>query len=243
MPSVDQPKMWIRTTCRANGLTVDDSQLDLLERYVRELLDANKELNLISRKDEEHVWDRHILHSISILFMFSFPLNARVVDVGSGGGLPGIPLKIMRPDLHMTLVDATRKKIGAASKILQLLDIKGVAAIWGRVEETARTSEAANTYDFAVARGVAPLAHLIQWLQPLLTTASSQPPATVIDVRRRPMDLTPPALIAMKGGEIGDEVRKAERLKRSKEISQYSLNIRGVVPAGFEDKKIVLVRF
>jgi len=90
---------WFRTLCVKNGFIPTDLQLEQLNQYVRLLLDWNKKINLISRKDEENVWTYHILHSISPLFKFRVTEGSRFVDIGSGGGLPGIPLKILRPDI------------------------------------------------------------------------------------------------------------------------------------------------
>lgn len=241
--SAVHPKIWLRSACRANGLVIDDGQLDILELYVRKLLEANKSINLISRKDEASVWEHHILHSLSILFVFSLPTAARVIDVGTGGGLPGIPLKIVRPDLHMSLVDATRKKIESVSTILQHIDIKEVTATWCRVEDIAKTPGHAGKYDFAVARGVASLGDLVRWVRPLIVQGGNSESVRADEVRRRPIMLVPGALIAMKGGEISDELRKAERLKQSTAVDVFGLDLHGPAPAYFEDKKIVLVRF
>ena len=74
------------------------------------LLDWNKKINLISRKDEENVWTYHILHSISLLFKVKIFEGSKIVDIGSGGGLPGIPLKILHPNISLLCLDATRKR-------------------------------------------------------------------------------------------------------------------------------------
>ena len=93
------------TTCSANDIVLEKEQVDALKRYHDELIYWNAKVNMISRKDEDNVWDRHILHSLAILKYVTIRPKARVLDVGTGGGLPGIPIKIARPDLKMLLVD------------------------------------------------------------------------------------------------------------------------------------------
>src|SRR3990172_6606526 len=112
-PHVGKEALWFQSICKWNGLSVSDDRLQLLERYVRQLLDWNKKLNLISRRDEENVWTRHILHSASLLFHLSLKQRARILDLGTGGGLPGIPIKILVPSFSVTLVDSINKKTTA----------------------------------------------------------------------------------------------------------------------------------
>ncbi|MBK6760935.1 MAG: class I SAM-dependent methyltransferase [Ignavibacteria bacterium] len=110
------------TTCSANNIVIDKAQVDALKRYHDELLYWNKKVNMISRKDEENVWERHILHSLTLMKYVTFPQKARVLDVGTGGGLPGLPIKIARPDLKMLLVDSIRKKTSMTDMFAQHTD-------------------------------------------------------------------------------------------------------------------------
>ena len=111
-----EPMIWFRTVCRRNGLEPTDDQLAQLAEYARRLLEWNRKINLISRKDEENIWQSHLLHSISLLMRVDFPLGARILDLGTGGGLPGIPIRILRSDLSFVLLDATKKKVEAVAE-------------------------------------------------------------------------------------------------------------------------------
>jgi 16S rRNA (guanine(527)-N(7))-methyltransferase RsmG len=242
MPVISEdPKIWIRTVCARNGLRLDETQVHLLDRYVGLLLERNQDVNLISRRDEENVWQHHILHSLSPLFLLSFPRDARIVDIGSGGGLPGIPMKIARPDLHLALLDATRKKIDAVSSILQAIDLKGVVAIWGRAEEIVRENGIKNSFDIAIARAVGPLPDLAKWsLKLLKPTASAEPRFENSDRLTR---LIPPLLVAMKGGDLEAEKRKTTHVKGVKSVEEFLLSYEGGTYDDAAGKKIVLVRF
>lgn len=122
---------WFRTLCVKNGFIPTDLQLEQLNQYVQLLLDWNKKINLISRKDEENIWTYHILHSISPLFKIKMMEGSRIVDIGSGGGLPGIPLKILRPDISLLCLDATRKKTNSISQMVDELKLESVHVLWG----------------------------------------------------------------------------------------------------------------
>jgi 16S rRNA (guanine527-N7)-methyltransferase len=147
-------KIWFRTLCIRNGLTPTDLQLEQLDQYVNLLLGWNKKINLISRKDEKNVWTYHVLHSISPLFKMKMIEGSRMVDIGSGGGLPGIPIKILRPDIFLLSLDATMKKVSAVSQIIDELKLKNINAVWGRAEEICKQSEYFRKFDFAIARAV-----------------------------------------------------------------------------------------
>ena len=127
-----EKKTWFRTLCIRNGFTPTDIQIEQLDQYVNFLLEWNKKINLISRKDEENIWTYHILHSVSPLFKVKIREGSRIVDIGTGGGLPGVPLKILRPDISLLCLDATRKKANAVSQMVEDLKIKNVNVIWGR---------------------------------------------------------------------------------------------------------------
>jgi 16S rRNA (guanine527-N7)-methyltransferase len=107
---MDEKALRVRQICLRNGLEISDPQLELLNRFVHGLLEWNRAINVISRKDEENVWYGHILHCLTMLFLLEIPERAKVLDLGSGGGLPGIPIAIVRPDLEITLLDSIAKK-------------------------------------------------------------------------------------------------------------------------------------
>ena len=101
----------VRQILTINGVVIEDSQWLLLERWVQSLLEVNRSINLISRKDTEFIWEHHILHSLSLLTVHPLLGDSMVCDFGCGGGLPGVPLGIVRPDLEVTLLDSRQKKI------------------------------------------------------------------------------------------------------------------------------------
>src|SRR6266849_10544190 len=113
--------VWFRSICQTNHHSVSDEQVDLIVKYVESLLEWNRKINLISRKDEEHIWTRHILGSIAILFHFYFYPGSSLIDIGTGGGLPGIPLAILNRHMDVTLLDSIQKKIRAVSEIVAKL--------------------------------------------------------------------------------------------------------------------------
>jgi 16S rRNA (guanine527-N7)-methyltransferase len=234
-----QPE-WFGAACRENGVNPTEDQIRKLERFARLLLEWNKKINLISRRDEERFWSRHILHSISILFKLRLPRRASVIDIGTGGGLPGIPLKILLPQISLTLLDSTQKKINVVQNMLQELSLSNVCAVWARAEELGKQADHCARYDLVVARAVAPLRDLIRWSKPLLKPVQDRggefatQPEDAIQVE-------PPALIALKGGDLEREVRSAKRVSGVQSIRTIDLMLQGVVQLEADDKKIVYV--
>src|SRR5579872_506858 len=125
----------------ANGFRLSDEQLGKLGSYSELLRARNQTLNLISRKDEENIISKHILHSLTLVFpnvrLAGFPVGANVFDLGTGGGLPGIPVKIARPDISITLCDSISKKIQAVQEIAQKLGLQEFRTAASRAEELA----------------------------------------------------------------------------------------------------------
>lgn len=229
----------MRTICLKNGLTISDDQTSLLTRYVDQLLDWNQKVNLISRQDEELVWQNHILHSISPVFKITLTQHPVVMDLGTGGGLPGLPLKIVLPDAEFLLVDSTKKKVAAVEDMLRNLDLKGINAVWGRAEELARERTLQSHFDYIVTRAVAPLSDLINWSLPFLRPSTSSSVQIVGGVRR----VEPPALIALKGGDLEQEIEKALRAGKSSSINVVDLVFPGSEEMSLSGKKIVIVTF
>src|SRR5687768_5155820 len=127
---------------RANKLELSPEQLASLGQYASLLKEKNQVVNLISRKDEENILDKHILHSLCIAMPkiagVTLPTGSKVFDIGAGGGLPGIPLKIVRPDLSVVLCDSIAKKINAVNEFIEKLGLKGIEGITSRAEDLAR---------------------------------------------------------------------------------------------------------
>jgi 16S rRNA (guanine527-N7)-methyltransferase len=144
----------------------DDFSAEQLARF--EALEAlykdwNEKINVISRKDIDSLYERHVLHSLSIAAAVSFNDGAAVIDIGTGGGFPGIPLAIYFPEVQFLLVDSIGKKLKVVEGISADIGLKNVTVQHIRVEEIKN-----RKFDFAVSRAVAPLADLWRWTRPLL---------------------------------------------------------------------------
>jgi 16S rRNA (guanine527-N7)-methyltransferase len=210
----------LRLVCQREGLFWDEEAGRRLQEYVQRLLEWNRKVNLVSRKDEENIWGAHILHSLSLLFVVDLAQGLSVLDLGTGGGLPGVPLAIVRPDLRFTLLDSTRKKVAAVEEMVEGLGLGNVRVEWKRAEDLAHGVR----FDVVVARGVAPLSDLVTWSVRLLDSRS---PAG--------------ELICYKGGDLAEEIRDA-RIRvglRGEEV--IPLVFWGSAEAGLEDKKIVRI--
>ena len=157
----------------------------LLPLYV----EWNAQINVISRKDMESFYVHHVLHSLAIAKALPFEDGTKVLDVGTGGGFPGIPLAIMFPKCTFHLVDSIGKKIKVVNEVATALGLENVTAAHARVESLP------NRYDIIVTRAVAPLSQLKQWVQ-----HKFEP--------RSPMAVR--GLIALKGGNLTDEIIEAK---------------------------------
>lgn len=193
-----------------------------LERFTK--LEAlykewNEKINVISRKDIDALYEKHVLHSLAIAVLCSFDKGTQVVDIGTGGGFPGIPLAIFFPEVNFLLVDSIGKKIKVVQEVADALGLKNVTALHGRVEEIKN-----RKFDFAVSRAVAPLGDLWRWVNPLLNVGQKS-------------DELPNGLICLKGGDLRNEIFESGL----KKITQaWSVNNIFQEPA-FEDKYVVYV--
>lgn len=233
-------KMWFRTLCIKNGITPTDLQLEQLDQYVKLLLEWNKKINLISRKDEENVWTYHILHSVSPLFKVNAMIGGKIVDIGTGGGLPGIPIKILRPDISLLCLDATRKKVNAVLQIVEELKLKSVDVVWGRAEEIGVQSNYAHKFDIAIARAVCQLDELIALSINFLKKLNCSNFQESITISKH-IDPKPPALIAFKGGDLTQELDMARRHHPLVNIDKINLTFSGSEQLIASDKKILVV--
>ena len=164
--------------------------LDALQtRQFKKLLEVvpglNQQVNVISRKDIDHLEERHVLHSLSIAKLIAFRNNQSVIDAGTGGGFPGIPLAILFPETRFTLVDSIGKKVRLVREICVALEVKNVTAIHERVEKLETKA------DFVVSRAVTAFPVLYRWTSGLISPGSG-------DGHN--------GLIALKGGDLQTEL-------------------------------------
>ncbi len=155
----------ILTQVEAWGLSLSDAQRHALRRYLELLYAANQRFNLTRVPPEEAV-GRHLVDSLILLWVDTPPPEARVLDIGTGGGLPGIPLKIARPDLHLTLLDSHGKTVAFLKATCEQLGLVDVSVVQARAEEWAHAPEAREQFDRAVARAVAKMPLLAELMLP-----------------------------------------------------------------------------
>lgn len=150
------------------GLSLDAFQLEQFDTYYNELADWNRRMNLTSVIDRTEVQVKHFLDSLTLLpaIGHNLPPGARVVDVGAGAGFPGLPLKITCPNIHLTLLESTRKKAAFLGHMVESLNLSGVEVHAGRAEELAHQLGLRDSYDLALARGLARLPTLLEYTLP-----------------------------------------------------------------------------
>ncbi len=149
----------------------------------------NAKINVVSRQDIENLTERHVLHSLAIAKLFTFKPGAQVLDLGTGGGFPGIPLAIFFPETHFTLIDSTGKKIRVVQEVSDALGLTNVTALHARVEELKMPGK----FDFVTTRGVTTLSQLLIWSQRML--------------RKKQEHAYPNGIIALKGGNLKEELK------------------------------------
>ncbi|MES2621276.1 MAG: 16S rRNA (guanine(527)-N(7))-methyltransferase RsmG [Bacteroidota bacterium] len=154
----------------------------------------NEKINVISRKDIENLYERHILHSLSIAKFIQFKNAAKILDLGTGGGFPGVPLAILFPDSRFHLVDSIGKKLKVVEAVKDEISLKNIFTFHNRVEQIE------FQYDFVVSRAVAPLSDLLQW------TKGMYFPKDQHTIRN--------GLICLKGGDIDNEISKVSGAKK-----------------------------
>lgn len=167
--------------------------------------DWNSKINIISRKDMDGLYEKHVLHSLSIAAAFDFADGTEIVDIGTGGGFPGVPLAIFFPSVHFHLVDSIAKKLKVVESVAKEIDLKNITTQHTRAEDIKN-----RKFDFAVSRAVAPLKDLWKWSKPLLKNPKS-------DIRH---PKSSPGLICLKGGDLAREISESVTRPRIMEISE-----------------------
>lgn len=160
---------WILQALAEKNIPIHPMLLEQFKIYHRLLLEWNKRIPLISQADESRIVTRHFLESMGLITVVQFPFQAWVVDIGSGAGFPGLPLKIVRPDLKMILVESKGKKARFLEKVVEELGISGVQIIPERVESL---KNHLNRLEIAVSRAVGDIVTMIQWLIPFISSST-----------------------------------------------------------------------
>ncbi len=161
----------------------------------------NANINVISRKDLPNLYEKHVLHSLSIAKAVAFPPGSTVMDIGTGGGFPGIPLAVVFPEVHFHLVDSIAKKIKVVQAVTEALHLSNVTSEHNRAENVGRPP-----FDFLVTRAVAPLEKLCNWGLPHLKKNKGPQQS---------------ALICLKGGDLAEEISDSGYQPRLYSINNY----------------------
>lgn len=178
-------------------------------------LDWNSKINVISRKDIDNLYERHILHSLGIAGVISFKPGSSILDVGTGGGFPGIPLAILFPQVRFTLIDSIGKKIKVGSEVSKSIGLNNITLKHERVQEEK------NKFDFVVSRAVMPLDDLVKLVRKNICT--------------KQQNALPNGLICLKGGELQHEILPYKNFAETYELSdQFNGEF-------FKTKKVVYV--
>lgn len=171
------------------------------EDFQRLFKEWNEKVNLVSRKDIDNFEINHLLHSLAIAKFIKFRPGTTILDLGSGGGLPGVPLAIMFPDVKFTLVDRTGKKMKAAQDMIDQLGLENVKAIHGDAKDLK------DKYDFVVSRAVMPQPDLVKLAYPLISNENKNSIAN--------------GIIALKGGDLTSEISPVKKYTEIQELNKY----------------------
>jgi len=150
------------------GLHIDHDRLPLFDRYLRAILAWQGRINLLGTRDPTQIVVLHFVDSLAALAVCDFPVGSALVDVGSGAGLPGIPLKIIRPDLKVTLVESSRRRAGFLEHLRSVLGLMDVDVLWARAEELAASPKRRETFDRSVERAAARFTPAAEMCLPLI---------------------------------------------------------------------------
>ncbi len=173
-------------------------QVALLDELYR---DWNAKINVISRKDIDNLYEHHVLHSMAIARMINFRPGTRILDFGTGGGFPGIPLAILFPECHFKLIDGTGKKIRVAQEVCNAIGLKNCEPVHLRGEEEK------GRYDFIVSRAVMPLPDLVKIVRK--------------NIAKEQKNALPNGIICLKGGDLQEETKPFRKIIQTTELSSY----------------------
>lgn len=172
------------------SIHLSDKQLEQFQKYYEMLVEKNKVMNLTGITDWDEVLEKHYLDSISLIRAVDLNTNLSVMDMGTGAGFPGIPLKIAFPELHITLADSLNKRVFFLQEVIDALGLEDIEAIHGRAEELARDKKYREKYDLVVSRAVANLSTLSEYCLPFVKIGGN--------------------FVSYKSGEIEEEIQNSK---------------------------------
>ena len=180
---------------------LSEQQLLLFEKHHVLFKAWNEKVNLVSRKDIEHLTVKHILHSLSLVKYIRFDEGARILDIGTGGGFPGIPLAIYYPNVKFTLVDSIEKKIKVVEDLVRELDLKNITV------KRARAEDLKEDFDYVVSRAVAPMSDLVGW--------------SFKNCKMGQVGSLPNGWVVLKGGDLKEELSPYKKVVEVQSIHEY----------------------
>ncbi len=194
----------------------EESLFAKFREYNRLVLEWNSKINLVSRKNESI--ENILLNSVFFLTKFDFKPDASVLDIGTGGGFPGVPLKILFPGVSITLVDSIRKKINALSDIISRLGFDNAKAVCSRAEDLKK--DKTNRFDYIVSKSVAPLADLADWALDMLNSGGS--------------------MLCIKGGDMTGEIKELKRKHKNVNTEVIDFTFESIY--NIDDKRLVIIK-
>ena len=213
----------VREILEQNELFITEEQWQRLETWVDRLVEINSRINLISRKQTEEVWLHHILHSGTPLILINFPKNLELCDFGTGGGLPGIPLAILKPDWKVFLLDSRQKKMAAVKETTEGLGCVNLHFIVGRGEKVGLDPMYNRRFQWLTARAVSAIGNLEKWTRNL-----RQKEAT---------------LIAFEGGNLKNKEVTPSQLPNVDRLFEHPIKLKGYSDFYIDEKKLVEIKF
>ncbi len=192
-------------------------QVSKLNRLFPVYSEWNAKINVISRKDIDQLYERHVLHSLAVAKFIRFTPGSKILDVGTGGGFPGIPLAILFPECQFHLVDSIGKKIKVVNEVVRVLDLKNVRA------EQIRAEQLKDKYDFVISRAVTTLPEFVGWVRKNISPVQQ--------------NALPNGIIYLKGGNLDAEIRPYRNNAFVQDITEY------FEEEFFKTKKLVYIPF
>jgi 16S rRNA (guanine527-N7)-methyltransferase len=201
------------------NIEASDSELDLLGRYLDQLLDANQRMNLTAVRDRDDAWRKHVIDSLTLLPWLDGQDVSAIVDVGSGGGLPGVPLAIVLPQAKIVMIESTGKKVRFIEQVIDALALGNAKVVQLRAETAGQDPQYRERFDVAVCRAVGPMPELLEYTLPLVRVGGR--------------------MLAMKGPRLEKELPEATTAMDR--LGAGAIEVYGAYPAAPEREHVIAV--